>query len=225
MTEAAELEDRLYGVPGVVAARVVGGIEGAEIGILVRPEVNHDEVIERVRQLVSSTEETFEGVSLRVTSIGANEDVTVLELFPPQVRHEPEITAARRLRLKTVTTVAEEAGVTVEVVLTDGVTETHGRASGWRGSSVLPAIVARATLDALTQLHGGAASAYLEAAQVIELAGMQVAVVLVVLPHDEHDEALAGTGVLRSGDRADGIARAVLDATNRRLARADAAVA
>lgn len=83
--------------------------------------------------------------------------------------------------------------------------------------SVARRLVAEATLQALSLLGVGTDRAAVEAVSVEVLGSQTVALVTVLVAEGAHEEAHVGAAVVRAGAEHDAIARAALDATNRRL--------
>ena len=83
-------------------------------------------------------------------------------------------------------------------------------------ASQRPRLVAQATLRALDELLG--TTAEVESAAVVMVGAREVAVtVLSVMVPRSGEQVVTGSALLR-GDESDAVARAVLDALNRRLA-------
>lgn len=112
--------------------------------------------------------------------------------------------------------VAEENNrVTATVWLQRGDDEVAGTANAEQTPVARWRAVAAATLDALTQLEPAAARLAVEMAGVQRIGERELGIVTILLDA----ELLAGVAPVRDGAEDDAMARAVLDATNRRLAR------
>jgi hypothetical protein len=207
---SSALEEDLYAIPDVVVARVtgVGGDEPAEISLLVRPDADTERIDRVVREAVRARFGAM-AASLRIQPLAV---ASALD----HPRPAGSLATGPRPRLGTVTTVTEGDGLRAEVTLECG-REVRGRASGRQGPSGWPVTIAEATLSALGQLSPPAGVAFVESVDVVESRGRQIVVVLLVVRGGRHDEQLFGAALLRSHDVANGVARAVLDATNRRL--------
>lgn len=105
-----------------------------------------------------------------------------------------------------------------EVVLNRGGTAATGVAAGFPVDPSIARTVADATLDALRRFEHGAEHLALDRAVLLPVAGLRLALVTVVWIAPPIEEVLAGTSVVRCGREPEAIVRAVLDATNRRLA-------
>jgi hypothetical protein len=207
---ASALEEDLYAIRDVVVARVTGldGDHPPEISLLVRPDADTEGVDRLVREAVRARCGPLTP-SLRIQPLAVT--------APPDQAHPASPTATGpRARLCTVTTVTDGEGLRAEVTLACG-REVRGTASGRHGPSGWPVTIAEATLAAVGQLDPHAAAAFVESVDVIDSRGRQIVVVLLVIRGERHDEQLFGAALLRSHDVANGVARAVLDATNRRL--------
>ena len=79
-------------------------------------------------------------------------------------------------------------------------------------------LVATATVDALRQLDPAAECIDIDHAQIVRVGQLDVAVVTVVFVMPPNEQVVAGSAIVRPQQEADAVARAVLDATNRRLA-------
>ena len=77
--------------------------------------------------------------------------------------------------------------------------------------------VAQATLEALRTLVPAAESADVETASCVNLGTREVAVTTLVFVVPPHEEVVSGSAIVRGGNEPEALARAVLDATNRRL--------
>jgi hypothetical protein len=94
-----------------------------------------------------------------------------------------------------------------------------GVAEGSVASSARWRIVAEATLNALRTLEPGASTVSVEMAGVQRIGDRSRGIVTLIMVIPPHEELLAGVAPVRGGAEEDAVARAVLDATNRRLAR------
>ena len=88
-------------------------------------------------------------------------------------------------------------------------------------SAARPQLVAAAALDAIRQAEPAAEAIHITSAEISRVGCNRVAVVTVVYVDPPTELVVSGSAVVRR-DRDDAVARALLDATNRRLARADA---
>src|SRR5258708_6560994 len=79
-------------------------------------------------------------------------------------------------------------------------------------------LVATATVDALRQLEPAAECIDVDHAQILRVGAHDIAVVTVVFVVPPSEQLVSGSAIVRPQQEADAVARAVLDATNRRLA-------
>jgi hypothetical protein len=116
---------------------------------------------------------------------------------------------------------AERHGLrtTVRVTLDQGGEEATGVIEGSIASSARYRLVAHATLEALRQLVPSAECADVEMATVLRVGQRDVAVTNVVFVSPPAEEVVSGSAVVRETGDQEAVARAVLDALNRRLPR------
>ena len=81
-------------------------------------------------------------------------------------------------------------------------------------------LVASSTLDALRQIEPAADAVHLAGAELSRVGSTRVALVTVVYVEPPLELFVSGSAIVRR-DRDDAVARALLDATNRRIARAE----
>ena len=79
-------------------------------------------------------------------------------------------------------------------------------------------LVATATVDALRQLDPAAECIDIDHAQIVRVGSHDLAVVTVVFVVPPDEQVVSGSAIVRPQQEAEAVARAVLDATNRRLA-------
>ena len=132
-------------------------------------------------------------------------------------RHAPANGVDSRINVDTVMATRSSHQATAEVVLSRGNDLSTGTAEGIGATNSVLRLVAQATISALRLLEPAAAWADVEAAMVVNLGSRQVALTTVVLVVPPYEEVCAGSAVVRSAGELDAVARAVLDATNRRL--------
>jgi hypothetical protein len=111
----------------------------------------------------------------------------------------------------------EDAGAIVSITLDLAGTEHRGAAVGSKSPRERPRLVGEAALRAVESMTGGAVKLDLLAVASADIGDAQVAVAQVRL--DPFDEVLVGSALYRAEDK-DGswaVARAVMDALNRRL--------
>jgi hypothetical protein len=105
----------------------------------------------------------------------------------------------------------------VRVTLGNDAGEAVGTASGSIATSARHRLVANATVDALRRLDPAAECLDVEHAQVVRVGASDVAVVTIVFVAPPAEQVVSGSAIVRANHDSDAVARAVLDATNRRL--------
>jgi len=121
-----------------------------------------------------------------------------------------------RLRLIDVVTHADATGATATVTLTLGAREGVGRVGGSIHGQGMLFLVAGATLDAIRRCAGDSHAYVLEELHEVPIAAERLAVVVIT---DSSDVSLAFAGGARAPDLPHAVAKAILAALNRRLAR------
>jgi hypothetical protein len=105
----------------------------------------------------------------------------------------------------------------VKVTLGNDDAEAIGTASGSIATTARYRLVANATIDALRSLNAAAECLDVEHAEVVRVGASDVAVVTIVFVAPPNEQVVSGSAIVRANQEADAVARAVLDATNRRL--------
>ena len=124
-----------------------------------------------------------------------------------------------RVVVESVVVAKKELQAVATVTLRHGDDEVVGTAQGTIASTARWRIVAEASLNALRLLEPAACSVAIEMAGVQRVGDRELGIVTLVLVIPPNEELLAGVAPVRGSAEDDAIARAVLDATNRRLAR------
>ena len=214
-----ELEEELCRLGGVLAVRVVGDRVGRPTEIHVLAD-NTKPAKQTVRD-VRSVAQTVFGLELdhRIVSV-AQFDANDTE----EVDHADAVRNETRVRVGSVKFDSEGVRATVQVVLATAEQEQSGYAEGSVAAIGRPQLVASAALDALRQLVSAADAVHLSAAEVTRVGGNRIAVVTVVWVEPPLELPMSGSAVVRR-DRDDAIARALLDAVNRRLSRLESGAA
>lgn len=209
------LEVELARVPGVRAARVVADEGGTpiEVHVVATPEKHAKQLVRDVQTVALATC----GIDLdrRIVSVVQIDDRS--PLFETQApRLEIVATPEPRLRVRAVNVEATDSMTRVNVAVERGDDEGRGDVSGPPVASLLPRLAADAALAAVRDLEPLSAPLAVEMAALNELGVRRVATVAIVSAGHAGDEVLTGSAVVRSDD-ASAVARAVLDALNRRL--------
>lgn len=124
----------------------------------------------------------------------------------------------RRLVLTGVDELSTGGRTHVTITLDDRGHEVRGSAEGSIATVTHGRVVAEAVLDALREVAPAATDLAVDSAHVIPVGRALVAIVTLAQVDPPAEHQLSGTAVVRDGRHADAFARAVLDATNRRLA-------
>jgi hypothetical protein len=214
-TELRELEDELCRLAGVLAVRVVGDRTGRPIEVHVLAD--HSKPAKQTVRDVRAVAQTMFGMELdhrivSVAQLNTNDQDAPVGIDLP----------ASEARTRVGSIHVEDVGLRaqVRVVLVAGDHEHSGYAEGSVASLARSQLVAEATLDALRQTEPAAEAVHITTAEVARIGGHRVAVVTVVYVDPPIELVVSGSAVVRR-DRDDAIARALLDATNRRLHRGD----
>ena len=208
--DAEQFETELRRISEVTAARVV--VDGAgrpvEVHILARPDKHPKQL---VRDVQSVAQAAF-GLDLdrRIVSIVQLER-------GGEVAASSDDKAAPRIVVGRVMANRADLECHVEVVLRRGGEQATGRGDCSIASTAVLRTVAAATLSALCELEPAAARLDVETAAVVRLGERSVAVVSVIFLLPPHEEVVTGSAVVREMGDLDAVARAVLDATNRRI--------
>lgn len=213
--ELRELEDELCRLGGVHAVRIVGDRSGrpVEVHVLADPGKPAKQIVRDVR----SVAQTVFGIELdhRIVSIAqlnTNEQNTPVGIELPR--------AEVRARVGSINIEAVGLRAEVRVVLVENDRELTGFAEGSVASAARPQLVAAAALDAVRQGEPAAEAIHITNAEISRIGSNRVAIVTVVYVDPPTELVVSGSAIVRR-DRDDAVARALLDATNRRLARAE----
>lgn len=209
------LEVELNRLPGVKAARVVTDASGTpvEVHVVATPEKHAKQL---VRDIQTVCQASF-GVDLdrRIVSIvQLDENSPLFDTAPPKL--EVVATPEPRLRVTSVGVEAFDHESRVRVTVERGAEIGTGASVGPPMMSLLPRLAADAALGAVRELEPLSAPVAVEGASVVDLGSRRIATVTVVCAAFTGDEVLTGSAVVRA-DEASAVARAVLDALNRRL--------
>ncbi|HVM08603.1 MAG TPA: hypothetical protein VM345_09080 [Acidimicrobiales bacterium] len=219
--ELAELERELCRIPEVTAARVVAGADGAveEVHILSLPSKHAKQVVRDVQSVAMAAFDL--DIDRRIVSVVQLDTVasSTLSGVADDDGEQMEIDLAEQERINVASVSAVRAGLqcTAQVVLTLGDQRATGTAEGLVATSSVLRLVAQSTISALRQLEPAALRADIEGASVVHMGQRAVALATVVIVVPPYEEVSSGSAVVRAAGELDAVARAVLDATNRRL--------
>jgi hypothetical protein len=206
--ELRELERELCRLPDVSAARIVVDDTGqpVEVHVLALPGKHPKQVVRDIQ-------------SVALASFGIDLDRRIVSVV--QFGNDAQTGIGRvglpRVVISAITAEANGLRSLVRVTLQRGEHEAVGFAEGSVASATRHRLVATATLDALRQLDGGAECLDVDSAQVLRAGTHETALVTIVFVVPPNEHLVSGSAVVRGHQEADAVARAVLDATNRRL--------
>jgi hypothetical protein len=222
-----ELEESLRQVPGIRAASVVTGPDAVptEIHIVASRSKGAKQVVRDVQSLAMATYDI--DIDHRIVSVVQFDDgidgliegqrlpaVITLPESQPQQPSEPDILPRPVIASISIRTAGAEADASV--VVKTGNASYDGRSIGPSTMSHRHTLIARATLDAVTELLGLPSEVEFVTVSTMGTRRMAACVIQVAVP-GIGELVLTGSALVRS-DEADAVARAVLDALNRRLA-------
>jgi hypothetical protein len=209
--DLTEVEREICRLPDVSIARIVGDDADhvTEVHVVAR-EGKHPKQIARDVQSIAlaSFGLQLDRRIVSVVQLGANGGggASISEWSDP--------------RAAIVGIIGESSGVRslVRVTLVREGSKAVGFAEGSVATTARHRLVASATIDALRQLERGAGSIDLEDAQIVRVSAHDIALVTVVFMSPPTEQVVVGSALVGSQPDVEAIARAVLDATNRRLA-------
>jgi hypothetical protein len=220
-----ELEDALRQVPGIRAASVVTGPDAVptEIHIVASRSKGAKQVVRDVQSLAMAGYDI--DIDHRIVSVvqfdddidGLQDDdnlPTIIRLPDASAAIQPDILPRPVIAAITIRTAGAEADASVVVRTGDATYD--GRSIGPSTMSHRHTLIARATLDAISELLGLPAEVEFVTVSTMGTRRMAACVIQVAVP-GIGELVLTGSALVRS-DEADAVARAVLDALNRRLA-------
>jgi hypothetical protein len=207
--ELAEIEKELCRVPAVNAARMVVDDIGRpkELHILASSGKSPKQIARDVQSVAMAT-------------FGLELDHRIISVVQLDQAHTDALIApVGHARVAIGAISSEQTGLRsqVRVTLKQADAETTGFSEGSIAETSRNRAVAQATLEALRQLVPAAESADVEMAAVVPLGHRHVAVATLVFVVPPHEEVVSGSAIVRGGNEAEALSRAVLDATNRRL--------
>ena len=209
LVDLQAIERELCRLPDVSVARLVADGAGriTEAHIIAGP-AKHPKQVARDVQSVALAEFGIE-IDRRVVSVVQLGDGELALPIDDGGGFRPSIVSIQ----------AESNGLrsVVRVTLGSDDAEAVGSATGSVATTARYRLVANATLDALRRLNTAADCLDVEHAQVVRVGASDVAVVTIVFVAPPNEQVVSGSAIVRANQEADAVARAVLDATNRRL--------
>ncbi len=214
--DLAEVERELSRIPEVTAVRMVTDQfeRPVEVHVLATPAKHPKQV---VRDIQSVAKVSFDmELDHRVISVVQLDSGTLPDTVGGSMTTATAV-EDDRITVSTVSTSRNGLRCTARVGLRRSEIEEIGEAEGTVASGNINVLVARATLDALSRHDPRAGRLDVEAAALQHLGTRSFATASIVLLNPPYEEVLLGSAPVRAAGPEDAIARAVLDATNRRL--------
>ena len=222
--DLASVERELCRIPEVRAARIVADDDGTplEVHVLASPGKQPKQLVRDVQSVALAAR----GLDLdhRIVSVvqlddgnGTAPELATLmddEPIPPSPAPAP---AVERVVLESASLVRSGVAATAEVALRQGEATVRASTEGSSAAAVTLRLVAEATLEALRDLVPAAGRAAVETAAVVRAGEREVALAVFVVVVPPNEEVVAGSAPVRAGGPHEAMARAVLDAGNRRL--------
>lgn len=212
-----EFEESLRQVPGIRAASVVTGPDAVptEIHIIASRSRGAKQVVRDVQSLAMAAHDI--DIDHRIVSVVQFDDDD--EALPAVISESTDDAIASAVARPVIASISirtsgSEADASVTVSAGDATYE--GRSIGPSTMSHRQTLVARATLDAVGELLGLPAEIEFATVCAMGTRRMAACVIQVAVPR-VGELVLTGSALVRN-DEADAVARAVLDALNRRLA-------
>ena len=225
--EIAEVERELCRIPDVRAARIVANDAGDPVEVHILASTGKG-----AKQLVRDVQ------SVAIASVGLDLDHRIISIVqlddlggegdagPASTAPSGNGGGARpvaapvdRVVVESVVVSKKELRALCTVTLNRGGDQAIGTAEGTDATTARWRIVAEASLSALRTLEPLADSVAVEMAGVQRIGDRALGIVTLLLVIPPNEELLAGVAPVRGANEEEAVVRAVLDATNRRLAR------
>jgi hypothetical protein len=207
--DLTDVEREICRLPDVTIARLVAEPSGrvSEVHVVAHPG-KHPKQIARDVQSIALASFGLELDRRIISVVQLGGDALDSQVFTTQPR--PSVVA--------ITAEANGLRSLVRVTLARDDEEAVGFAEGSIATSARHRLVATATVDALRQLEPAAECIDVDNAEILRVAAHDIAVVTVVFVVPPSEQLVSGSAIVRPQQEADAVARAVLDATNRRIA-------
>jgi hypothetical protein len=211
------VERELRRIPEVRAARIVADEYGCpiEVHVLATPGKHAKQLVRDVQSVAIASQ----GLELdhRIVSVVQLEDELPVVTADDGDHVDRDDTALPTL--EGVVVERRELRCSATVSLRAGNEVVQGTAEGSVAAAAARRVVADATLAALTQLGPAASVASVEAASLVRVGERDVAVAVLTVVVPPYEEIVTGSAPVRTAGADEAVARAVLDACNRRLQR------
>jgi hypothetical protein len=212
--DVTEIEREICRLPDVAVTRIVADESGRITEVhVVAQGAKHPKQIARDVQSVALASFGLE-LDRRIISVVqlGDEQADALSVDAPATVPSAIRPVIERVAVQTTGVRAE-----VHVGLRLGESTAVGHAEGSTAAATRHRLVAAATVDALRRLVPAVDAIEVDAAQILRVGALDVAVVTVVHVAPPAEHVLSGSAVVTRGLDAQAVVRAVLDATNRRL--------
>lgn len=207
--DLTEVEREICRLPDVSITRLVAEPGGrvSEVHVVAHPGKHPKQIARDVQ-------------SIALASFGLELDRRIISVVQlgGDVLDSHLIAAHPRPSVVAITAEANGLRSLVRVTLARGDEEAVGFAEGSIATTARHRLVAAATVDALRQLEPAAECIDVDTAQILRVDSYDIAVVTVVFVMPPSEQLVSGSAIVRPQQEADAVARAVLDATNRRIA-------
>ena len=206
--DLTEVEREICRLPDVSIVRIVAEPDGrvSEVHVVAHQGKHPKQIVRDVQSIaLASFGLELDRRMISVVQLGGR---VLDDTFSPVPR--PSIVAIT----------AEASGMRslVRVTLALAEEEAVGFAEGSIATTARHRLVAMATVDSLRQLEPAGECVDIDHAEIMRIGAHDVAVVTVVFVIPPAEQLVSGSAMVRPQQEADAVARAVLDATNRRLA-------
>ena len=207
--DLTEVEREICRLPDVSISRLVAEPSGrvSEVHVVAHAG-KHPKQIARDVQSIALASFGLELDRRIISVVQLGGDVLDSQVFAAYIR--PSVIA--------ITAEANGLRSLVRVTLGREEEEAVGFAEGSIATTARHRLVAAATVDALRQLEPAAECIDIDSAQIVRIDANDIAVVTVVFVMPPSEQLVSGSAIVRPQQEADAVARAVLDATNRRIA-------
>lgn len=212
-----EVEEALCRIPAVSAVRIVEDEIGrpVEVHVLATLEKHAKQIVRDIQSVAMATFGL--DVDRRIVSVVQLEGGLGDEAI---VGGGDVVTATgNRVTIERIDVASHGVRTRVQVTLAQGGEVASADVEGSVAASSQHRLVAHATLEALRRLFPAVDCADVEMASVVRMGNRDAAIAGVVFAVPPFEETVCGSAVVRDSGQADAVARAVLDACNRRLPR------
>ena len=207
--DLTEVEREICRLPDVAISRLVAEPSGrvSEVHVVAHAGKHPKQIARDVQ-------------SIALASFGLELDRRIISVVQlgGDVLDSQMLSAYMRPSVVAITAEANGLRSLVRVTLARDDEEAVGFAEGSIATTARHRLVAAATVDSLRQLEPAAECIDVDSAQILRVDAHDIAVVTVVFVMPPSEQLVSGSAIVRPQQEADAVARAVLDATNRRIA-------